>query len=82
MYESLIESDFDDITCIVLTGMGGDGTSGIKQLNEKNNIYVIAQNAETCTVYGMPKVIFESGLVDEVVPIEKVADAITKNVGC
>lgn len=82
MYESLIESDFDDITCVVLTGMGGDGTSGIKQLNEKNNIYVIAQDAASCTVYGMPKVIFESGLVDEVVPIEKVAEAITKNVGC
>jgi two-component system chemotaxis response regulator CheB len=82
LYESLIEAEFDDITCVVLTGMGGDGTSGIKQLNEKNNIYVIAQNADTCTVYGMPKVIYESGLVDEVVPIDKVAEAITKNVGC
>lgn len=82
MYESLIESDFDDITCVVLTGMGGDGTSGIKQLNDKNNIYVIAQNEETCTVYGMPKVLYESGLVDQVVPIDKVAEAITKNVGC
>lgn len=82
LYESLIETDFDDITCVVLTGMGGDGTSGIKKLNEKNNIYVIAQSAETCTVYGMPKVIFDSGLVNEVVPIDKIAEAITKNVGC
>ena len=43
----------DDITCVVLTGMGGDGTLGIKQLNEKRNIYVIAQNEATSTVYGM-----------------------------
>ena len=81
MYESLLTSDFDDITCVVLTGMGGDGTAGIKQLNEKRNIYVIGQNAETCTVYGMPKVLFEAGLTDEVVPLGQVADAITKNVG-
>lgn len=81
MYESLLDLKFDDITCVVLTGMGGDGTLGIKQLNEKQNIYVIAQNAATCTVYGMPKVVAEAGLVDEVVPLEEVAAAITKNVG-
>ena len=81
MYESLVGMDFDDITCVVLTGMGGDGTLGIKQLNEKNNIYVIAQNEATCTVYGMPKVVAEAGLVDEVVPLDAVAEAITKNVG-
>ncbi|MDE6874060.1 MAG: chemotaxis-specific protein-glutamate methyltransferase CheB [Lachnospiraceae bacterium] len=81
MYESLLDSDFDDITCVVLTGMGGDGTLGIKQLNNKKNIYVIAQNEATCTVYGMPRVVAEAGLVDEVVPLDSVADAITKNVG-
>lgn len=82
MYESLVDSDYEDITCVVLTGMGGDGTQGIKQLNEKNNIYVIAQDAATCTVYGMPKVVYETGLVDEVVPLDKVAQAIQKNVRC
>lgn len=81
MYESLVGTDYDEITCVVLTGMGGDGTSGIKQLNEKNNIYVIAQDAQTSTVYGMPKVIAESGLVNEVVPLNKVTDAIIKHVG-
>lgn len=81
MYESLMNLDFDDITCVVLTGMGGDGTLGIKQLNGKKNIYVIAQNEATCTVYGMPRVVAEAGLVDEVVPLETVAEAITKNVG-
>ena len=81
MYESLVGSDFDEITCVVLTGMGADGTAGIKQLSEKNNIYSIAQNAETCTVYGMPKVFFESGLVDEVLPLQNIAEAIGKHVG-
>ena len=81
MYESLIGSDFNEITCVVLTGMGGDGTLGIKQLNEKNQIYCIAQDAETSVVYGMPKVVYEAGLVDEVHPLRQIPDAITKNVG-
>ncbi len=81
MYESLMDTSFDQITCVVLTGMGADGTSGISQLNKKQNIYVIAQNEETSIVYGMPKVIRDAGLVDEVVPLNEVSDAIIKNVG-
>ncbi len=81
MYESLTETEFEQITCVVLTGMGGDGTAGIKKLNDTNNIYVIAQNEETSIVYGMPKVIKESGLVDEVVALNDISDAIIKNVG-
>jgi Chemotaxis response regulator containing a CheY-like receiver domain and a methylesterase domain len=81
MYESLVSSEFEEITCVVLTGMGGDGTKGIRQLKEHNNVYVIAQSAETCTVYGMPKVIAEAGLVNEVVPLNQVSNAIVKNLG-
>lgn len=81
MYESLVSSEYERITCVVLTGMGGDGTQGIKQLKEHKNIYVIAQDQATCTVYGMPKVVAEAGLVDEVVPLKLVSGAITQNVG-
>lgn len=81
MYESLADTNFDQITCVVLTGMGGDGTAGIRQLGKKQNIYVIAQNEETSIVYGMPKVVKDAGLVDEVVPLTDVAGAITRNVG-
>lgn len=81
LYESLLESDYDDITCVVLTGMGRDGTMGIKQLNDKRNIYVIGQDASTCTVYGMPRALQEAGLADVMLPLDEVADAIIKNVG-
>lgn len=80
-YESLLDSDYEDITCVVLTGMGGDGTAGIKQLNDKHNIYVIGQEASTCTVYGMPRVLHEEGLADVMLPLEEVAGEIIKNVG-
>ena len=82
MYESLTSSNYDEITCVVLTGMGADGTNGIKALNKNHkNIYVIAQDEETSVVYGMPKAIAGTGLVNEVVPLNRVAEAITKNVG-
>lgn len=81
MYESLLDANYDEITCVILTGMGADGTYGIKQLNDKKNIYVIAQDEATSIVYGMPKVIKEAGYVDEVVSISDVASSITKNVG-
>ena len=82
MYKSLVQCNYDEITCVVLTGMGADGTNGIKALNKNHkNIYVIAQDEETSVVYGMPKAIAGTGLVNEVVPLNRVAEAITKNVG-
>ncbi len=81
MMESLANLVFDDITCVVLTGMGGDGTMGIRQLNEASNIYVIGQDEATSTVYGMPKVVYEAGLTDVVLPLGQIAEEITKNVG-
>ncbi len=81
MYESLINCDFDEIICVVLTGMGADGTAGIKNLDLKKHTYIIAQDQETCTVYGMPKAIAQTGLVSEVVPLGRIAEQITKNVG-
>ena len=80
-YESLCGSGYDEITCVVLTGMGADGTKGIQALKNKKPVYVISQNAETCVVYGMPKAIAETGLVNEVVPLTEVAQSIVKNVG-
>ncbi len=56
MYESLAECNYDEITCVVLTGMGADGTNGIKALSRsRKNLYVISQDEESCVVYGMPK---------------------------
>lgn len=81
MYESLLGTSYDQIICVVLTGMGADGTKGIQALNGKKNIYVIGQDAASCIVYGMPKAIAESGLVNEVKPLDDIANAITKKTG-
>ena len=68
-YDSLRTCGYDQVVCVVLTGMGADGTNGILELSK------------TCVVYGMPKAIAETGLVNEVVPLTEVANSITKNVG-
>lgn len=81
MYESLINSRYDEITCVVLTGMGADGTAGIEKLDHHKPVHVIAQNAQTCVVYGMPRAVAEAGLTDEVVPLESIANTIIKHVG-
>lgn len=81
MYESLAKSSYDEVICVVMTGMGADGTKGIKYLNERKKTYVISQDEESCVVYGMPKAIAETGLVDEVAPLTKITETILKNLG-
>ncbi|MBQ8488203.1 MAG: chemotaxis-specific protein-glutamate methyltransferase CheB [Pseudobutyrivibrio sp.] len=81
MYQSLAKSSFDEIICVVLTGMGADGSEGIRYLNQYKKTYVISQEASTCVVYGMPKAVEQGGLSDEVAPLKSVANSIVKKLG-
>lgn len=81
MFESLKQSSYDEIVSVVLTGMGADGTDGITSLNKVKNVYTISQDKSTCVVYGMPRSIAESGLVDVVAPLQEIAENIIKKVG-
>ena len=81
MYESLVDSDYDEVCCVVMTGMGADGTEGIKNLKSKKKVYVIGQEESTCTVYGMPKAVATAGLVDQVVKLDNIAQEIILHVG-
>ena len=81
MYESLMECGYDKIIGVVMTGMGADGTEGIKSLKKKKKMHVISQDQESCTVYGMPRAIATAGLTDQVVSLEQIAQEIILNVG-
>lgn len=81
MYDSLIQSDYSEIICVVLTGMGADGTNGIENLSHEKNVYVISQDQASCVVYGMPKSVAQAGLSDEVEPLKDIAQAIMKKTG-
>lgn len=65
-----------DVLAIVLTGMGNDGAYGVRELKTHCNCYCITQSEESCVVYGMPKTVYEAGLSDEVVHIDKIAGRI------
>ena len=62
---------------IILTGMGDDGANGMKEMHDAG-AYNIAQNEETCTVFGMPKEAIARGGVDEVLPLDKILAAALK----
>ncbi len=81
MFESLKDSPFDEVICVVMTGMGCDGTEGIVNLKKSKKTHVIAQNEATCAVYGMPRSIVQNNLSDQVVRLEDITEEIIMNAG-
>ncbi len=60
---------------VILTGMGRDGAEGLLALR-KNSHYSIAQDRDSCVVYGMPKAAVEVGAVCEVLPLDAIGTRI------
>jgi two-component system chemotaxis response regulator CheB len=61
----------------ILTGMGNDGTEGMRLL-KRGGSFNIAQDEATSVVYGMPREAVLAGVVDAVLPLGKIADAIVR----
>jgi len=61
---------------VILTGMGSDGTLGLRLL-KRHGCYVIAQDEASCVIYGMPKAAVDAGVTDVVLPLESIAGRIT-----
>lgn len=60
---------------VLLTGMGRDGAEGMLRLRQKGE-YTIAQNKDTCAVYGMPKAAVELNAAIDILSIDVIADAV------
>ncbi len=60
---------------VILTGMGRDGSVGIKAIKQMHG-HTIAQDEKSCIIFGMPKAAIEMNAIDEVMPLEKIAQAI------
>lgn len=78
MMNSIADIRHKKIIGVIMTGMGADGTEGLKKLHSKRDVHVIAQDEASCVVYGMPKALVESGITDEIVPLDRISDSITK----
>jgi two-component system chemotaxis response regulator CheB len=59
-----------------MTGMGDDGARGLGRIKTSGG-YTLAQDEETCVVFGMPKVAIDLGNVHEVVSLDAIPDRLT-----
>lgn len=62
---------------VLLTGMGADGADGLLEMR-RCGWHTIAQNQDTCVVYGMPKAAARIGAAVEVLPLDLIAPAISR----
>jgi two-component system, chemotaxis family, protein-glutamate methylesterase/glutaminase len=60
------------MAAVILTGMGNDGSRGVRIVKEQGG-YVIAESEETAIVYGMPREAVATGVVDRCVPLDRIA---------
>jgi two-component system response regulator WspF len=60
---------------VLLTGMGKDGAEGLSILRQKG-WHTIAQNQQSCVVYGMPKAAVDLDAAIEILPIEAIASTL------
>jgi two-component system, chemotaxis family, protein-glutamate methylesterase/glutaminase len=60
---------------VMLTGMGGDGATAMKEMRDAGS-YNIAQDEASCVVFGMPRMAIQAGAAHEVLPLGKIARAL------
>jgi two-component system chemotaxis response regulator CheB len=65
---------------VIMTGMGDDGAKGMLEMKEAG-ASTIAQDAETCVVFGMPNEAIKRGAVDKVLPLEEIAGEVLQMSG-
>ncbi|MUK89895.1 chemotaxis-specific protein-glutamate methyltransferase CheB [Ornithinibacillus sp. L9] len=82
LFESLTNMKRVNKIAVVLTGMGSDGSVGVKRLKDVDpNTIVIAESEESSVVYGMPKSAIKTNVVNYILHIQQVGqmiDSITK----
>lgn len=67
-------------TAVILTGMGNDGSKGIRHIKE-NGGHIIVESEESSVVYGMPREAVATGLVDRTVPLHRISGEILSHGG-
>jgi len=60
---------------IIMTGMGDDGAKGLKEMHDVG-AWTVAQDEDSCVVYGMPKEAVKLGAADRILPLRDIPDAI------
>lgn len=81
MMYSIADNKIGNVVGVIMTGMGADGAKGLARVKQENKGFVIAQDEESCVVFGMPKSTIQLGVVDRVVTLNDIANEIVRAVG-
>ncbi|MDP9430935.1 MAG: chemotaxis response regulator protein-glutamate methylesterase [Actinomycetota bacterium] len=79
LFRSAVEVFDGAVLGVVLTGMGSDGRIGAGRIRETGGA-VVVQDQGTSVVWGMPGAVATAGFADEVLPLDRVAEAINRRV--
>lgn len=79
LFASVAASHGSSAVGVILTGMGSDGAVGLARMREAGAL-TIAQDERSSTVFGMPKAASDLGAVERMLPVERIADAISEAV--
>jgi two-component system chemotaxis response regulator CheB len=63
---------------VIMTGMGDDGAAGLLEMR-KAGAHTVAQDEESCVVYGMPKEAVKRGAVDKTLPLNAIGAEIQRH---
>ena len=77
LFKSASEVFKSRIVSVILTGMGRDGAEGTMVIKQNGGV-TISEDESTCVIYGMPKMAYETGAVDFVIPLDEIADEVIK----
>lgn len=78
MFYSLADSGLCNIIGVIMTGMGSDGAKGLERIKHEINGFIIAQDEDSCVVYGMPKSAVKMGVVDKQCDLQQISNEIVK----
>ncbi|MDI6402432.1 chemotaxis response regulator protein-glutamate methylesterase [Balneolaceae bacterium ANBcel3] len=79
MFNSVAKSVGVNAIGVLLTGMGADGAKGMLAMKE-NGAHTMAQDEHTSVVFGMPKEAINMGAANEILPLQKIPEALVKTV--
>ncbi|KKO18700.1 MAG: chemotaxis response regulator protein-glutamate methylesterase [Candidatus Brocadia sp.] len=75
LFESVAKYAGSNAVGVIMTGMGDDGANGLLKMKEAG-AKTIAQDEDSCVVFGMPKEAIKLGAVDTVVPLNKITPSV------
>ncbi len=75
LFRSLSNVYKGNVLSVIMTGMGNDGVTGMRLL-KRHGAKTIAQDQQSCTVFGMPMEAIKAGVVDKIVSLDNIAQEI------